>query len=90
MGYGDVTEAKVLVRATDQSPLEFLYEDIFTHFGVLKDIVTDGGPHFVSRKIEALLRKYHIQHWIISPYHPEANGQVESSNKVIEAILKKP
>ena len=28
-------------------------------------------------------------HRITSPYHPQANGQVESTNKVIEAILTK-
>ena len=30
-----------------------------------------------------------MQHMITSPYHPRANGQVESTNKVIEAILTK-
>ena len=48
-----------------------------------------GGPQFVSHKLGALLQKYHIQHIINSPYHPQANGQVESTNKVIEAILTK-
>ena len=43
----------------------------------------------MSHKLEALLQKYHIQHRINSLYHPQANGQVESTNKVIEAILKK-
>ena len=43
----------------------------------------------MSHKFEALLQKYHIQHRITSPYHPRANGQVESTNKVIEAILTK-
>ena len=28
-------------------------------------------------------------HRITSPYHPQANGQVESTNKVIKAILTK-
>ena len=43
----------------------------------------------MSHNFEALLQKYHIQHRIASPYHPQANGQVESTNKVIEAILTK-
>ena len=43
----------------------------------------------MSHKLEALLQKYHIQHRITSPYHPQANGKVESTNKVIEAILTK-
>ena len=43
----------------------------------------------MSHQFKALLQKYHIQHWIASPYHPQANGQVESTNKVIESILTK-
>ena len=76
-----------LVRATDQVVLDFMFEEIFTRFGVPKEIVTYGGTQFVSCKVEALLQKYHIHHRITSPYHPQANGQVEITNKVIEAIL---
>ena len=43
----------------------------------------------MSHKFEVVLHKYHIQHMITSPYHPQANGQVESTNKFIEAILTK-
>ena len=43
----------------------------------------------MSHQFEALLRKYHIQHRVASPCHPQTNGQVESTNKVIEAILTK-
>lgn len=49
----------------------------------------DGGPQFTGNKIVATLRDYHILHKITTPYHPQANGQVESTNKVIEAILTK-
>ena len=63
-------EAIALVKANDKFVMNFLYEEIFTHFGVPKEIVTYGGPYFVSRKLEALLQKYHIQHIISSPYHP--------------------
>ena len=43
----------------------------------------------MSHKFESLLHKYHIQHRMALPYHPHANGQVERTNKVIEAILTK-
>ena len=39
--------------------------------------------------MEALFQKYHIQHRVTSPYHPQANGQVESTNKVVESIVTK-
>eukprot|EP00253_Pinus_taeda_P004935 PITA_04935 len=49
----------------------------------------DDGPQFVGNRIAATLNNYHVQHKITTPYHPQANGQVESSNKIIEAILTK-
>ena len=55
-------EAVALVKANDQAVINFLYGEIFTRFGVPKEVVTDGGPHFVVHQFEALLRKYHIQH----------------------------
>ena len=82
-------EVVALVKANDQVVIDFMYGEIFTRFGVPKEIIKNGGPQFVLHKLEALLQKYHIQHIITSPYHPQANGQVESTNKVIEAILTK-
>ena len=82
-------EAVALVKANGQAVIEFLYREIFAHFGVPKEIITDGRPPFVSHKLESLLQKYHIQHIITSPYYPYANGQRESNNKVIEDILTK-
>ena len=82
-------EAVALEKANDQAMIDFLYSEIFIYFGVPKEVVTDGGPQFMSHQFEALLRKYHIQHRVASPYHPQANGQVESTNKVIESILTK-
>eukprot|EP00253_Pinus_taeda_P026227 PITA_26227 len=82
-------EAKALIRANEESVLNFLFEEIFVRFGVPKKLVTDGGPPFNSHGFKAALQKYHINHKMTTPYHPQANGQVESTNKVIEAILTK-
>jgi hypothetical protein len=35
------------------------------------------------------LCNYHIKHRATFPYHPQKNRQVESNNKVLEAILTK-
>jgi len=82
-------EAKTLHRATEEAVLDFLFEDIFIRFGVPRELVTDGGPHFTSHGFKAILQKYHIHHRMTTTYHPQANGQVESTNKVIEDILTK-
>ena len=36
-------EAKYLFRSIEKSMVEFIYEEIFTRFGVPREIVTDQG-----------------------------------------------
>ena len=46
-------------RATDHKVvLKFLKENIFSRFGVLKAIISDGGSHFCNKPFENLLTKY--------------------------------
>jgi transposase InsO family protein len=82
-------EAKALYSANEQSVVDFLFEEIFTHFGVPQEIVTDQGTQFTSNLVKALTEPCNIKHRKSYPYHPQDNGQVESTNKVIEAILTK-
>ncbi|KAM2994380.1 hypothetical protein FF2_046361 [Malus domestica] len=52
-------------------------------------IISDEESHFCNRTIEALLRKYNINHKVSTPYHPQTNGQAEVSNREIKQILEK-
>eukprot|EP00253_Pinus_taeda_P016303 PITA_16303 len=78
-----------LFFANENTVKKFLYEDIFTRFGVPREIVTDQGAQFTSRMMEKLMEEYKVKHRKSTPYHPQANGQVESTNKVIEGIITK-
>jgi transposase InsO family protein len=82
-------EEKSLRSSSEESVIDFLYEDIFTLFGIPREIVTDNGTQFTSYSMEALTQRYQIKHYKSSPYHPQANGKVESTNKVLEVILTK-
>ena len=82
-------EAKALYSASEQSAVDFLFEEIFTHFGVSREIVTNQATQFTSNMVKAITKQYKIKHRKYSPYHPQENGQVESTNKVIEVILTK-
>jgi len=75
--------------ATEKYVVEFIYEDIFTRFGVRREIVTNQGTQFTSNMMKELIEKHGIKHRKSSPYHPQFNGQVESTNKVLETILNK-
>ena len=67
-------EAKALTRANEEAVLAFLFEEIFTRFGIPIELVTDGGPPFNSDGFKSTLQKYHIHHRMTTPYHPQANG----------------
>jgi len=45
--------------------------------------VTDQGSQVTSNMVEGLVEEYKIKHGKYTPYHPQENGQVESTNKVI-------
>ena len=62
-------EAKELFFATEHSVISFLYEDIFTHFGVPREIVTDQGSQFTYNLVEKLMEEYKIKHRRSTPYH---------------------
>jgi len=51
--------------------------------------VIDQGYIFTSKMVNGLEEDYKIKHRKSTPYHPQANGQVESTNKVIKGILTK-
>ena len=82
-------EEKALTRAMEKAGSDFLFEDIFFCVGIPIEIVTDGGPQFTSHMIQNLVEKYKIHHRITTPYHPQMNDKVESTNKVLEGILTK-
>jgi len=81
-------EVIALRRETEEIVINFLFK-IFVCYGSPRELITDGGPQFVGHKIAATLKNHYIIHIITSSYHLQANGQAESTNKVIEAILTK-
>ena len=69
--------------------LKFIQQNIFSRFGCPRAIISDGGTHFNNHQFCALLNKNEVHHRVTTPYHPEANGQVEVSNREIKKIVKK-
>ncbi len=68
---------------------EFLRENIFYKFGYPRELVTNQGSQFTSNLIEDLLAHQMIKHRTSTPYHPQANGHVEVTNRALEEILTK-
>ncbi|MCO5614955.1 hypothetical protein L7F22_069241 [Adiantum nelumboides] len=53
------------------------------------ELVSDRRTHFLNEVIQELTKTHMILHKNSTPYHPQDNGQAESSNKILVKILKK-
>eukprot|EP00253_Pinus_taeda_P008318 PITA_08318 len=82
-------KTKVIKATIEEKVANFLRENIFYKFGYPKELVTDQGSQFTSNLIEDLLTHHKIKHRTSTPYHPQANGQVEVTNRALEEILTK-
>ncbi|XP_070032556.1 uncharacterized protein [Nicotiana tomentosiformis] len=69
--------------------VNFLWENMIYRFGIPKEIACDNGPQFIGAKVTKFLEDLKIKRITSSPYHPSANGQEESTNKVTIQNLKK-
>ena len=69
--------------------VKFLRNHIFTRFGTLRALITDGGTHFCNKLVDKVLQKYGVRHRTSLAYHPQENGQVEVFNREIKSIIEK-
>ena len=82
-------EARALKDNTAKSTAKFLFEEIITKFGCPLEFVSDQGSHFINDTIKVLTQEFMILHRKSTTYYPQANGQAESTNKVIKIALTK-
>ena len=64
-------------------------EIIFPRFRFPRIVISDGRTHLIDKNFHNYLSKHGIRHNVPTPYHPQASGQVETSNKQIKNILQK-
>lgn len=82
-------EAIPTKRATSKIVIDFLMDSIVTRFGTPAKLVMDNSMCFRSEEFVGFCNSHGILMSYSSPYHPQGNGQVESSNKSLLNIIKK-
>jgi hypothetical protein len=68
------SEVVPLKHAQDEHVISFLESNIFSHFGLPLEIVSNNGPAFISSKFTQFIIKFGVKHFTFSTYYPQGNG----------------
>lgn len=82
-------EAKALKNITQDDAIRFVKEQVITRFGIPVVLISDNGTQFVGAKFTKFLSDHGIKHKKASVCHPQSNGQVEVTNRIIVRGLEK-
>ena len=93
-----ITSTDYLMRWEEAAPVmdcsavtstRFMFDNVVKRFGCPRILMSDEGSHFINHTVRTLTKYLQIQHKKSTPYHPQANGIVESFNKILEHALTK-
>jgi hypothetical protein len=82
-------EAMPIVKYDGNTTAFFVFNQIIIRFGILNEIVTNHGSHFLNEMMEELASKLGFRNGNYSPYYPQKNGQVDNVNKSLKTIFSK-
>jgi hypothetical protein len=76
-------------KASTEESIAMIKSMIFPRFGTPKILISDGGTHFTEKNFKKCLSKLGIEQRVSTAYHPQTNGQAETSNRQLKSILNK-
>lgn len=82
-------ESKPLAMIREIEAVNFFMEQIVFRFGVPRVVSTNNGSQFIGERWTNTMSELDIHHVKASVAYPQANGQVEITNKAILQGLKK-
>ena len=82
-------EAEAYVSIKDKDVSKFVWKNIVCRFRVSQAIVADNGPQFDSIVFRTFYSKLNIRNPYSTPYYPQSNEKVKTTNKTIVNAHKK-
>ena len=81
-------EAEPLATITEKSIRTFMWRNIICRYGIPRVLVSDNGKQFNNGAFRDFCTKLSIKNHYSSPTHPQANGQVEVTNRTLLKSLR--
>ncbi|KAL0373479.1 UNVERIFIED_CONTAM: hypothetical protein Sradi_3263600 [Sesamum radiatum] len=82
-------EAEPLARITEGEVMKFIWRNIICRFGIPREIISDNGHQFQGQKIQEWCQSLRIKQRFTTVAHPQANGQVEVTNRILVQGIKR-
>uniref|UniRef100_A0A8R1I4Q2 RNA-directed DNA polymerase n=2 Tax=Caenorhabditis japonica TaxID=281687 RepID=A0A8R1I4Q2_CAEJA len=86
--YSKFIIAEPVTNQTAEVLCSVFRDRVVARFGTPKLLVTDQGTNFTSQAFRDMLKTMRIEHKMSTPYHHQANGQVERANQTVEGMLR--
>ena len=77
-----------IIRSTKSACVIPKLDKIFAVHGIPYKIVSDNGPPFNSDEFNKYMKILGIEHHLVTPYWPQANGEVERFNQPFEKAMQ--
>uniref|UniRef100_A0A2N9HBH6 RNA-directed DNA polymerase n=1 Tax=Fagus sylvatica TaxID=28930 RepID=A0A2N9HBH6_FAGSY len=81
-------EAEPLATITEKNIRAFVWKAIICRFGIPKAFISDNGRQFDNSPFREFCAELGIHNHYSSPGHPQANGQVEVTNRSLLKMIK--
>ena len=81
-------EAEPLATITEKNIRAFVWKNIVCRYGIPRVLVSDNGKQFDNSAFKSFCSELGIRNHYSSPAYPQANGQVEVTNRTLLKIIK--
>uniref|UniRef100_A0A2N9IJ88 Uncharacterized protein n=1 Tax=Fagus sylvatica TaxID=28930 RepID=A0A2N9IJ88_FAGSY len=81
-------EAEPLATITEKNVQNFVWKAVICRFGIPRVLMSDNGKQFDNPRFRQFSQELGIHNHYSSPGHPQANGQVEVTNRSLLKLIK--
>uniref|UniRef100_A0A2N9IVK9 Integrase catalytic domain-containing protein n=1 Tax=Fagus sylvatica TaxID=28930 RepID=A0A2N9IVK9_FAGSY len=81
-------EAEPLATISEKNVKSFVWKAVICRFGIPRILISDNGKQFDNGPFREMCSQLNIKNHYSSPSHPQANGQVEVTNRTLLKQIK--